>query len=172
MTATVNNPGVHGRAWAAAQALANALRARLTTPVTGRRWRRPPRECPPWCAADHRCTARLGYPSGEHRSEPITWRTPYGLLIATRVETIQGTGHLDLRATVRLPDNDEAARGQAQLLPVGIDLTIRAITGQPILPTAPNTTGGTVPTAACISASGSRALPALVGVPLPIGKVA
>jgi hypothetical protein len=129
---TFGMPGA--KAWAAAQVLAAALRAQLTEPVTRRRWRRKPSECPWWCAADHRCTARLRYPSGEHRSHPLTWRTPYGVLIATRVQTLGGTPHLDLRASVQLPADEDVARWQGQHLPVGVDLTIRAITARGGLP--------------------------------------
>lgn len=76
------------RAWAAAQVLATALRSHHTDETTGRQWRRKPQDCPWWCASDRRCTGRLGYPSGQHRSEPITWPTPYGSLVATRVQTL------------------------------------------------------------------------------------
>lgn len=130
MSTTVSGtPGL--RAWAAAQALASALRARLTEPVTGRRWRRTLAECPWWCAADHRCTARLRYPSGEHRSTPLSWRTPYGALVATRVQTLRGDAHLELLASVRLAGDEDVARWQGQHLPVGVDLTIRAVLAEP-----------------------------------------
>ena len=172
MTATTTAPGVTRQAWAAAQALAAALRARLKTPITGRRWRRPPDKCPPWCAADHRCTARLRYPSGEHRSQPLTWRTPYGLLTATRVETITGAGHLELRAAVRLPTDDDTARWQAQHLPVGIDLTIRAITTDPTLPTTPSNAAAALPAAPRIPAQSRPATSASMGLPVPARRAA
>jgi hypothetical protein len=171
MTAA-STPGVNGRAWAAAQAPATALRARLTTPVMGRRWRRPPRRCPPWCTADHRCTARHDYPSGEHRSQPITWRTPYGRLIATRVETVAGVGHLELRATVRLPADEEVARRQAQHLPIGIDLTIRAITASPTLPTTPTNAAAALPAASRIPGQARPGASASMGLPVPARRAA
>ena len=116
------------RAWTAAQALAAALRAHDADETSGRQWRRKPQECPWWCASDHRCTARLGYPSGQHRSEPITWPTPYGSLVATRAQTLSGAPYLELRASVRLSTVEDTARWQGQHLPVGVDLTIRAVT--------------------------------------------
>jgi hypothetical protein len=159
-------PGLNARAWAAALALATALRARLTTPVTGRRWRRPARQCPTWCAADHRCTARHGYPSGEHRSQHLTWQTPYGQLIATRIQTLAGIGHLELTASVRLPPDEGVARWQAQHLPVGVDLVIRAITADPVLPTPASTAARALPPA---SGTPTRMYPTpLPGHPLPV----
>jgi hypothetical protein len=116
-----------GRAWAAARALAAALRARGAERVTGRSWRRRRQECPWWCAGGHLCTARLGYPSGEHRSEPLSWRTGYGVLVVTRVQTVAGAPHLEMRASVRLSTDEDVARWQGQHLPVGVDLTIRAV---------------------------------------------
>lgn len=171
MTTTTTAPGVTRQAWAAAQALATALRARLTTPITGRRWRRPPRHCPPWCAADHRCTARHGYPSGEHRSQNLAWDTPYGRLIATRVQTITGVGHLELCATVRLPADEDAARWQAQHLPVGIDLVIRAVTAQPPLPTTPTNAAAALPAARPVPAQARPAVPAR-GLAHPVTRAA
>lgn len=95
--------------------------------ITSRRWRRPPRRCPEWCARDHQCTARHGYPSGEHRSDPLRWRTAYGTLVATRIETIQGEGRMEVRAVAKLPADQGLARRQAQQLAVQIDLAIRDV---------------------------------------------
>lgn len=114
--------------WAAARALAAAIRARYSAGTTGQRWRRPQQECPPWCAKDHRCTAawRSG---GEHRSDPIAWRQPYGCLVVTRVAHRDGRQHMETRVVARLSTDDDAARVQAQHLLVGIDLTVRAVLG-------------------------------------------
>lgn len=100
--------------------------------ITGRQWRRPPRTCPDWCARDHQCTAQAGYPAGEHRSDPLRWRTRYGILVATRIERLGGVGHLEVRTGVRLPPDLELARRQAQQLTVRIDLAIRDVLGLPI----------------------------------------
>ena len=93
--------------------------------VTGRRWRRPPRTCPTWCAQDHQCTARLGHPAGEHRSDPLRWRLRYGSLVATRIEGVDGAGRLEVRVVARLATDECQARAQAQRLAVRIDLAVR-----------------------------------------------
>lgn len=170
--AATSTPIGNSRAWAAAQALAAALRTRLSPPATGHRWRRPPRQCPSWCARDHRCTARHGYPSGEHRSQHLTWQTSYGLLTAARVETIGGVGYLDLRASVRLPADEDTARWQAQHLPVGIDLTIRAITTGPTLPPTPTAAAVALPAAPRTPTQARRAAPAPIGLPVPARRAA
>lgn len=96
--------------------------------TAGRSWRRPARQCPSWCAKGHRCTAQHGYPSGEHRSEPLVWATEYGKLLATLAQHgAAPVGYLEVRAAVELPAAGELARWQAQRLAVGVDLTIRAI---------------------------------------------
>ncbi|SBT63107.1 hypothetical protein GA0070622_0060 [Micromonospora sediminicola] len=97
--------------------------------VTGRRWRRPARRCPEWCAQDHQCTARQGYPSGEHRSDTMTWRTRYGRLTAVRTEGMTGVGWLDIRVAVRLPADVVDAQRQASRLAVQVDLAIREVVG-------------------------------------------
>jgi hypothetical protein len=117
--------------WVAARALAAALHTAYMPHRTAAQWRRPARTCPTWCARDHRCTAQRGYPSGEHRSAPHTYRAGYGALVATRVQTITGQSRLDLRLTVRLDRDDQVAAHQARLLLAGIDLTIRAILTTP-----------------------------------------
>jgi hypothetical protein len=107
---------------------------RLSGEKTGRRWRRPARECPWWCAGGHQCTAQHGYPSGEHRSTPEAWTTTYGRLVATRVETIDGRGRLELRGVVRLPVDEADAHEQAARLAIEVDLTIRAVRGDDLRP--------------------------------------
>lgn len=101
-----------------------------TDAITGRQWRRPPRRCPWWCARDHQCTAQHGYPNGEHRSEPQVWDTPYGRLIATRAQRPGTAGRLEIRASVRLPQDEASAHEQASRLAVEVDLTIRALTAR------------------------------------------
>ena len=96
--------------------------------ITGRRWRRPPQQCPPWCAQDHTCTARHGYPNGEHRSPVTTWRTPYGVLVATRVQGMSGRARVELRAQVRVDsDDDQLALYQGVYVPIAVDLTIKTV---------------------------------------------
>lgn len=118
---------MNANVWNAARNLATALRIGHRESATGRTWFRGNRECPTWCAAGHRCTARLGYPSGEHRSEPAAWPSPYGGLVATRIETINGVGHIELRLSARLDRDEATASRQAHLLAAGVDLTARAV---------------------------------------------
>ena len=111
-----------GPLWTTALGLARALNDRR---ASGWRWQRRPLTCPAWCARDHRCTARHGYPSGEHRSEPMIWTTGYGSVATTAVQHIDGAARLELRTTVRL---DPATAGVvATALPAGVDLMIRAV---------------------------------------------
>jgi hypothetical protein len=110
-----------------ARQLAQAVREQLHgASYTTQTWRRPSTRCPEWCSTD-RCTLRMGYVRGEHRSEPLVWRTPYGTLITTLVETASGHGSIEIRADVRLGAQAVVARAQAQHLAVGVDLTIRAV---------------------------------------------
>ncbi len=99
----------------------------MSREVTGRRWVRPSRGCPDWCAKDHTCTAKNGYPSGQHRSKPITIRAQYGVLVCTRVQDLGGRSRLEIRAGVDLDPDDGNARWQAQHLAAGVDMTIRAV---------------------------------------------
>jgi hypothetical protein len=99
----------------------------MSRETVSRRWTRPVRECPDWCAADHTCTARSGYPSGQHRSKPITIRAGYGVLVCTRVQDLGGRSRLEIRVGVDLDPDDGHARVQAQHLAAGVDATIRAI---------------------------------------------
>jgi hypothetical protein len=83
-------------------------------------------DCPAgldWCAGGHRCQPLLQ----EHRSEPITVRTRYGSLVATRVHQ-RGRDRLELRALVDLPAHQPHARRLAQLVLVGVDRAIRRLT--------------------------------------------
>lgn len=125
-----------GNAWTAALALAAAIRSRYGTPPTGRQWRRPPAECPPWCAGDHRCTARHGDPAGQHRSKTIMWHTGYGTLSVIAVQHITGRRWVDLAVTVNV-DPDQVT-DTARMLPPAIDMVIRAVlSGHPdrVVPT-------------------------------------
>jgi hypothetical protein len=133
-----SKPATGSRAWDAARRLAAVVRESVSNPsFTGRRWRRPPKDCPEWCAGDHQCTARLGYPSGQHRSDPVTWSTPYGALVATRVlRTASGRQQLEVRTVVDLHPDEQVARGEAQHLIAGIDLVIRATVADRLVPPA------------------------------------
>jgi hypothetical protein len=106
--------------WTAARALAEALRAKYAAGTTGRQWKRPPHECPQWCAGGHHCSASYRR-DGQHRSLPFTWPRPYGGLVITRTES-GNAGVLELRAVVRTD-----SQRQAELLVTGIDMTIRAV---------------------------------------------
>lgn len=58
-----------------------------------------------WCAGGHRCGL------GEHRADPVVVELPrVGVLVLTRVQGADGRQHAEIRATVRLPGNDESAR--------------------------------------------------------------
>ena len=62
-------------------------------------------EHPDWCARGHRCGL------GEHRADPIVVELPgVGRLVLTRVRAADGRQHAEVRATVRLPEHDGAAR--------------------------------------------------------------
>jgi hypothetical protein len=78
---------------------------------------------PDWCARGHRCSTQLG----EHRSEPITVRTRYGLLILTRVRQ-RGRDRLELRTVVDLPAEPVRARWLAARVLLGVHRTVRRIT--------------------------------------------
>ncbi|MEV4514503.1 hypothetical protein AB0K00_36770 [Dactylosporangium sp. NPDC049525] len=118
---------MNAHVWTAARNLATALRLGHRQSATGRTWFRAHRDCPSWCGLGHRCTARLGYPSGEHRSTPLNWTSPYGGLVATRIESANGVGHVELRLSVRLSPDEATAVRQAHLLAAGVDLTARAV---------------------------------------------
>lgn len=115
--------------WAAAVAFANAIRGHYTSMPFERHRRRPLRECPAWCAGGHQCAARLAYPSGEHRTTPETHRTRYGSMTVTGVQTLAGVRRVDLRLNVAIPA--DATPEQAQLVPVAVDLAVRAVLASP-----------------------------------------
>ena len=92
---------------------------------SGRRWRRPPQTCPDWCGGGHLCSARLGYPAGEHRSEPITVRTAYGVLVITRVLSIGGRGRLEPGLQVDLDADEQLAEAQAVRVAEEVDQAVR-----------------------------------------------
>lgn len=100
-------------------------------PITGVQWRRRPEQCPPWCAQDHTCTARhrgLRGPLAEHRSPITTWRQPYGVLVATRVQGLDRRARLELRLQVNLDPTDPVlALAQGVHVPIAVDLAVRAV---------------------------------------------
>jgi hypothetical protein len=81
--------------------------------------------CPPWCGGGHLCTARYGYPRGEHRSEPITVRTPYGVVVCSRVQSISGRGRLEIRLQVDLDPDERRAGVQAVQVAEDVDQAVR-----------------------------------------------
>ncbi|GGK38134.1 hypothetical protein GCM10010124_33690 [Pilimelia terevasa] len=93
--------------------------------MTGRRWRRPPRTCPPWCPQDHRCTARHGYPSGEHRSAPIIWHTRYGAIHVAAVAPLTGSPRIEVTTVIRL-DPDRYRQAARALVPT-LDTAVRTV---------------------------------------------
>jgi hypothetical protein len=104
--------------------------------ITGRRGR-PARVCPEWCAKNHQCTARNGYPAGQHRSAPLTWTTPYGTFVATRVQTIDGEPRMELRIVAGLDRDEHTARAQAQQLATHVDRAVREILWPDFMPYSP-----------------------------------
>jgi hypothetical protein len=78
--------------------------------------------CPEWCAGGHRCTADS--PGGEHRSDPLNLPAIYGGMSATRVQR-DGSGWLEVRVSIRLPDAELNAWDMARLLALSIDLAVR-----------------------------------------------
>jgi hypothetical protein len=88
------------------------------------RAKRQVKTCPvEWCAGGHRCTA----PFGEHRSDPQTWRTPYGNLVITRIRRADEIDYVEMRAVARLPADQDVAKDMARALALGIDVTIRDV---------------------------------------------
>jgi hypothetical protein len=76
-----------------------------------------------WCAGGHRCNA----PFGEHRSDPQSWRTPYGNLVITRVRRADAADYVEMRVVARLPADQDAAKDMARALATGVDVTIRDV---------------------------------------------
>lgn len=93
--------------------------------LTGRRWRRPEQRCPGWCDKGHKCTAKDGYPGGEHRSPTSQWKPWYGQLTATRVQTIAGRQMVDVHAVVDVHGITPLGTVQALTVPVVVDLAVR-----------------------------------------------
>jgi hypothetical protein len=111
-------PGARGLAPAAVRA---QTRWMGTPPARGSR---KVKTCPvEWCAGGHRCTA----PRGEHRSDPQTWRTPYGSLVLTRIRGAAGADYVEMRAVARLPGDEKVAAEMARALAAGVDVTIRDV---------------------------------------------
>jgi hypothetical protein len=63
---------------------------------------------------------------GEHRSDPLAWRTGYGGLVATLVQR-GGRDHLEVRLSVRLPGGSVRARDVARVIAASVDLVVRAV---------------------------------------------
>lgn len=83
----------------------NLLRRRTPTPRPGRAVELPAGRHPDWCARGHACGL------GEHRAEAVVMELPrVGVIVLTRVQGADGRQHAEIRATVRLPEHDGAAR--------------------------------------------------------------
>jgi len=118
-----------GKAWAAARALVNEIRARHSNPFVPADWRFPG-QCPTWCAGDHRCTARADNPAGEHRSNTALFRTGYGTVSVVAVQDAIGHRGVELGASVEL--DPRYANDTSRMFLPAIDLVIRAVlAGQP-----------------------------------------
>jgi hypothetical protein len=129
------------RMWRAAVDLAAAVHADWAA-VTGRRWRRPVEECPTWCGRGHLCTAHT-MPAGQHRSEPATFTTGYGSLVATRTASRSGVNQVEIRTVIGLPHDDDRATRTAQGLLTAIHLTVTAldVPAERLMPVAPYAAG-------------------------------
>ncbi|GGJ93860.1 hypothetical protein GCM10010123_24660 [Pilimelia anulata] len=90
-----------------------------------RHWMRARPSCPSWCPQDHRCTARHGYPSGEHRSAPIIWHTGYGAIHVAAVAPLTGTPRIEMTTVLRL-DPDRYTDHARALVP-SVDRAVRAV---------------------------------------------
>jgi hypothetical protein len=113
--------------WDAARRLAAAVIAEMRSAreVTGRRWRRGAHKHPDWCALDHTCDVDRA-PAGSHRSEPMSWRTGYGSMVATRASNRDGRSTVEVRMVVRVAADDEVAGRQVQAVVSSVDLAARA----------------------------------------------
>jgi hypothetical protein len=92
---------------------------------------------PVWCARGHHCTARRSgmvgpMTLGEHASEPETWDTAHGRVVATRHRTARtGADWVEIRTIVPLPsDDDSAERLTRHLIGVGHLVLTRVCAGQ------------------------------------------
>jgi hypothetical protein len=65
-----------------------------------------------------------------HRSPPAVFSTGYGCLVGTRVATVDGTNRVELRLTVTLPRDEQAAGQLAQAVLTGIHLLAVALTAR------------------------------------------
>jgi hypothetical protein len=76
--------------------------------------------------------------------------------MATRIGAVDGRSHLEVRVSVLLPAEPQAARSVARRIPIGIDLTVRAaVSGMSVAGAAPQGRGG--PSVLCGAASGGAA---------------
>lgn len=104
---------------------------RTRTRTTGRRWQREQRRCPDWCGGGHLCTAQHGYPGGEHRSQPLRWVTPYGVLVATRRRTLAGKQAIDITVLVELDQDELTAGHQAMAVAAETHQAVAAALARP-----------------------------------------
>ncbi len=80
-----------------------------------------------WCGRGHLCNL------DEHRTQPQTWRTRYGSLIASLVQRSHAkTAYLELRIRITIPADEHTARQQAAAIAAGVDSAIRTATAIPV----------------------------------------
>jgi hypothetical protein len=106
-------------------ALAEEMLAEGGQRVTGRRWKRPPPQCPEWCARGHRCSAREGNPAGEHRGLPLELRSVYSRMHATRITDVEGRNEMEVVVRVSLAPGEELAIRQGGAVATAIALAVR-----------------------------------------------
>jgi hypothetical protein len=63
---------------------------------------------------------------GSHRSEPMSWRTGYGSLVAVRTGNRAGRSTVEIRMVVRVASVEEIAARQVQAVVSTVDLATRA----------------------------------------------
>jgi hypothetical protein len=91
--------------------------------ATGRRWHRPPQVCPDWCGGGHHCTAEYG---GEHRSVPLRIARPWGVLVATRTQSVSDpASRIEVRLQARLSPDEDLAHVEAARIAEEIDTAVR-----------------------------------------------
>lgn len=86
---------------------------------TGRRWKRPARHCPDWCAGSKTwCAAREGYPNGEHRSAPLRLRArgPLGAVVSLARPVDAEQAAIEVRLWLPLGQADERAAANRALI--------------------------------------------------------